>query len=107
VCFHLLSALGEGFDVLGSHQTVSSSSLPLSTPPEVIDMMINHFSEQLKDDALALLPLSTAPLETTSKKQKQTKRRDSVESQTMSISEGVQGDVTVMLAKKTWGEMGH
>jgi hypothetical protein len=60
VCFHLLCALGEGFDVLGSHQTVSSSSLPLSTPPEIVDMMIDHFSEQLKDDALALLPLSTA-----------------------------------------------
>jgi hypothetical protein len=105
VCSGFLLSLGEGFQVLGSHSTISACSLPLATPEPIIDDMIAHYSQQLRDDMVLFMPLIMASVTGLSFQEQQLQRISSTESQPMPLVSGADGDGVVDTLTTFWNNL--
>ena len=96
VCSRLLLILGEGYQVLGSHTTISGCSLPLATPEPILDQMITHFGQQLRDDMKLFMEVDMQPVTSLTYHDQQLQRISSTESQPMSLLSNTSGEGVVV-----------
>ena len=102
MCTCTLPILGDGFHVLGFHKTITACILPPSIPKQILDIVEERFNELLRDDLNKLHHIDVTPVLGLNRENIQRYRRDSIESQTLSLSAGEEGGATGLFAKSMW-----